>query len=225
LFSLSKSCYDVVQEKVGLRKVEAVAFGIILPRHIRSAAVPEENLPKETSQSILTEKFFYFFLRMRKVHVRKMVNSLNARYPQETVEQRARRLIEVQTSLSFLGGTLLQVPMLIPGLGQALQLLGLVGGAAVLTRMHLYLILEIALLYGQDIDDQARVPEMVAVVAATGLAAGVPFLAQALELNPLVALPAGGLTAAGVARLIGESAIRYYSPEVTGLVASTALPE
>jgi hypothetical protein len=186
--------------------------------------MPDENLPMETSQSILTEKFFYFFLRMRKVHVRKMVKGINARYPQETVEQRARRLIDAQTSLSFLGGTLLQVPMLIPGLGQALQLLGFVGGAAVLTRMHLYLILEIALLYGQDIDDQARVPEMVAVVAATGLAAGVPLLAQALELNPLVALPAGGLTAAGVARLIGESAIRFYGREVAAPATPEALP-
>jgi len=168
----------------------------------------------------LTENFFYFFLRLRKGHVRKMVEIMNARYPGETLEQRARRLVSAQTPLSFLGGTLLHLPMLIPGLGQALRLLGFVGGAAMLTRMHLYLILEIALLYGRDIDDQARVPEMVSVVAATGLAAGAPLLLQAFEMSPLLALPAGGLTSASVAQLIGESAIRFYSQE--GL--ETAVP-
>jgi len=179
-----------------------------------------ENLPMGNLQDMLTENFFYFFLRLRKVHVRKVVETMNARYPDETLEQRARRLISAQTPLSFLGGTLLQLPMVIPGLGQALKLLGFVGGAATLTRMHLYLILEIALLYGRDIDDQARVPEMVSVVAATGLAAGAPLLFQAFEMTPLLALPAGGLTSASVAQLIGESAIRFYSQE--GL--ETAVP-
>lgn len=177
--------------------------------------MPEDNFPAENDlQSLLTENFLYFFLRLRKGHVRKVVDTINLRFPDETLEQRARRLISTQTPLSFLGGVLLQVPMLIPGLGQALTLLGFVGGASALTRMHLYLILEIALLYGKDIDDRARVPEMVSVVLATGLAAGVPFLTQALEVNPLFALPAGGLSCAGAAQLIGESAIRHYSQEL-----------
>ena len=69
----------------------------------------------------------------------------------KTLEQRARRLIAAQNQLSFLCGALLYLPMLIPGLGQALQLLGFVGGASALTRMHLYLILEIALLYRETL--------------------------------------------------------------------------
>jgi hypothetical protein len=176
--------------------------------------MPPDDVPVEDLQGILTENFFYFFLRLRKVHVRKVVETINARFPDETLEQRARRLIEAQTSLSFLGGALTHLPMLIPGLGLALGLLGFVGGASALTRMHLYLIMEIALLYGKDIDDKARVPEMVSVVMATGLAAGAPLLVQALEINPLLALPAGGLTTAAVAKLIGESAIRHYSREL-----------
>jgi hypothetical protein len=164
----------------------------------------------ENLQSILTEKFFYFFLRMRKTHVRKTVEDMRARFPEETPEQLARRLISAQCQLSFLGGAILNLPVLIPGLGRTLQLLGLVGGGACLTRMHLYLILEIALLYGKDIEDQARVPEMAAVVAGTGLAVGTPVLMQALDLNPLLSVPASGLTASGLARLIGEAAIRLY---------------
>lgn len=187
--------------------------------------MPTDDLPAEDLQSVLTDKFFYFFLRLRKNQVRKVVDSINIRFPEETLDQRARRLIEAQTSLSFLGGALVQLPMLIPGLGLALGLMGFVGGASALTRMHLYLILEIAHLYGKNIDDQARVPEMVSVVLATGLAAGAPLLVQALEVTPLLALPAGGLTSAAVARLIGESAIRHYSRELPELAAPAAMAE
>jgi hypothetical protein len=171
----------------------------------------EKSIIIYDQQSMLTDHFFYFFLRLRKGQIRKEVAALNASYPEASIEQRARRLIAVQTPLSFLGGLLMNLPTLVPGLGQALKILGVVGGASVLTRMHLYLIMEIALLYGKDIEDQARVPEMVAVVLASGLGAGASPLVQALQLNPLWALPVGGLTAASVAKMIGESAIRFYN--------------
>ena len=175
-------------------------------------------------QSILTEEFFYFFLRLRKARVCKVVEAIQTRFPEETPEQLARRLISAQSQLSFLGGALMHLPMFIPGLGQTLTLLGAVGGGSVLTRMHLYLILEIALLYGKDIDDQARVPEMAAVVAATGLAVGAPFLMDALDINPLLSLPTAGLTAFAVSRLIGEEAIRLYRDAAEHHEVSVALP-
>ena len=100
-------------------------------------------LPKDSvsQQDILTDQFLYFFLRVRKNRIRKMIEAIDASHPEEGAEQKARRLIDAQTSLSFLGGALMHLPMLIPGLGQTLQLLGVVGGASVITRMHLYLIL------------------------------------------------------------------------------------
>ena len=164
-----------------------------------------------SSQSVLADQFFYFFLRLRKDRIRKVVEALNKRYPEESAEQKARRLIDAQTPLSFLGGTLMHLPLLIPGLGMAFELAGVVGGTSALTRMHLYLILEISLLYGKDIDDEARVPEMMSVVAATGLAAGASLLAGALDISPLLPLPVGGITACVAARMIGEQAIRHYS--------------
>ena len=91
------------------------------------------------------------------------------------------------------------------------KVLGFVGGTSALVRMHLYLILEIALLYGKDIDDAARVPEMAAVVAGTGVAVGAPFLADALGFHPLVSMATGAVAALTTSRLIGESAIRFYS--------------
>jgi uncharacterized protein (DUF697 family) len=158
----------------------------------------------------MTDDFFYFFLRLRKDRIRKVVADINARFPEEPVEQRARRLITDQTQLSLLGGLILDLPTMIPGIGQALKIIGFVGGTSALVRMHLYLILQIALLYGKDIDDQDRVPEMVAVVAATSLAVGTPFLAEVLGLHPLLSMVTGSLAALSMSRLIGESAIRYY---------------
>jgi uncharacterized protein (DUF697 family) len=89
--------------------------------------------------------------------------------------------------------------------------------------MHLYLILEIALLFGKDIDDEARVPEMVSVVAATGLAAGAPLLINLLDVNPLLSLPAGGLTACAAAQMIGEEAIRYYSKPAEAFIPAPSV--
>ncbi len=176
----------------------------------------------QSLQSVLTDNFFYFFLSLRKPRVQKVVEAINARFPEETVEQRARRLIADQTPLSFLGGAITELPLLIPGLGHALGLLGLVGGTSMLIRMHLYLILEIALLYGKDINDQARVQEMVAVVLATGIAAGAPLLVRTMGVNPLWSVPAGALTCATAAKLIGESAIRFYSQEAASQAALPA---
>lgn len=176
-------------------------------------------------QSQLTDDFFYFFLRMRKDRCRKVVAAVKSRCPGETPEQLARRLIASQRLLSFLGGGLLHLPMLFPGLGNAIKGLGAAGGAAILTRMHLYLILEIALVYGMDIDDQERVGEMVQVVLATGIMAGAPFLLEIFGFNPLLAMPAAAFSAAAVAQLIGEQAISYYRQAAEKLpeAAETAL--
>ena len=174
-------------------------------------------------QSILADQFFYFFLRLRKDRIRKVVDALNVHYPGESLEQKARRLISAQTSLSFLGGALMHLPGLVPGLGYAFELLGVAGGTSVLCRMHLYLILEIALLYGKDIDDEARVSEMVSVVAATGVAAGVSLLSGALDIA-LLPLPVGGITAAAAAGLIGEQAIRFYSAPAVKIDAPSESP-
>ena len=167
--------------------------------------------PLPAKQSRLTDDFLYFFLRLRKDRIRKVVADINDRYPEEAVEQRARRLIAAQAQLSFLGGLILDLPTMIPVIGHAVKILGFVGGTSALVRMHLYLILEIALLYGKDIDDEARVPEMAAVVAGTGVAVGAPFLADVLGFHPLVSMATGGVAALTMSRLIGESAIRYFS--------------
>jgi hypothetical protein len=116
----------------------------------------------------------------------------------------------------MLGGSLLTLPLIMPGVGQALKLLGVVGATSMLTRMHLYMIMQIALLFGKDIDDTARAREMAVVVGAAGLAAASPLLARNLGLDPHYSLPVGTLTAAATTQLIGRTAIALYSrPDLT----------
>jgi hypothetical protein len=162
------------------------------------------------TQSQFTDEFFYFFMRLRKDRVRKVVKRMQDQFPGESKEQLARRLIASKSGLAFVSGTITHLPMLIPGVGQALQLLGFVGGTSVMTRMHLYLIMEIALLYGKDIDDRARIAEMTAVAATVAAGTVAPFAVRLFDVNPLYALPVAAFSAAAVTHLVGESAMKLY---------------
>jgi hypothetical protein len=175
-------------------------------------------------QSLTFDDFMYFFLRLRKPRIRAVVENVRTRLPDGTPEELARLIIDSHAPISLLAGALLHCPRLIPGLGQTLQALGVVMGASALTRMQLYMILEIALLYGKDIDDQARVPELMAVVAATGASVAVPFLVDALGFNPFVSIPIAGLTATATSRLMGEMAIRYYSESLPEAASAAVEP-
>lgn len=168
-------------------------------------------VPTAGKQGHTTDKFFYFFMGLRKPDIQRRVDRLKAEFPDETPEQLARKLITAQIPLSLLGGTLLHAPMFIPGIGSVLKLVGVAGGATVLMRMHLFLILEIATLFGRDIEDKDRLKEMAAVVAASGLASGSTFLAEMLPLKSYFALLTGGMAVTVISQLIGEAAIRYYA--------------
>jgi hypothetical protein len=171
----------------------------------------DQQAVETTPQGLTTEEFFYFFLRLRKSEIRRTVQVIRETYPNEDEYQLAQRLIQSKTALSLLGGGLINLPVIFPGVGLILTTVGAVGGTSMLTRLHLYLILEIALVFGKDIDDRARVREMAAVVAATGAAVAVPLLMRATPLNPLLSLPAGALSATLATRMIGHAAVRYYS--------------
>ena len=175
------------------------------------------NETTEGLQSLVTDDFLYFYLRLRKTRIRSVVQTLRARFPGETREELARRVIASHTQLSALGGVLIQLPMLLPGIGETLKVLGLVGGLSAFARAHIYLILEIALLYDQDIDDEARVPEIMAVVAGAAAVTIAPSLfVGVVGLNPIFSLPVALGTAAGLAQQIGERAIQIYSERLNG---------
>lgn len=165
----------------------------------------------QNPQSLAMEEFLYFFLRMRKNEVKRTVKVLKERYPEESPAEIAKRLINAKTSLSIIGGSLLSLPGLMPGWGQALKLAGVVGAGSMLTRMHLYLLLEIGLAYGVDPDDTGRVPEMAAIVASTGLsAAATPMIVSKFGLDSIYSIPVGALSMATFTRLVGLTAMSYY---------------
>jgi hypothetical protein len=168
------------------------------------------------TQSITTDDFFYFFLQLRKPRIRTVVERVRKLHPEMTREQLADQLIESTASLSLVAGSLVSLPFMFPGLHGFLRYFGLVAGSAVITRMHLYLILEIALLYDKDIDDPARMSEMIAVVAATEAAIALPPIAlQLLNIAPVVSIITSGLTATVLTRLIGRFAKDHYVKQIS----------
>ncbi len=169
-----------------------------------------ENLATPRKMGVAMDKFFFFFFGLRRSLVGKRVTNLRRDYPGESPEQLARRLINADTALSLFSGALLHLPMVAPGIGLAFRIVGLAAVASAMTSMHIYLILEIALLFGRDIDDSARVPEMLAIIAASGLTSSTPWLFHSVGLKPLLAVPVGTLTVMASRRLVIEAAVRYY---------------
>jgi hypothetical protein len=174
-----------------------------------------------SEHSVTADKFLYFFMGLRKGEIRRRVATLRARHPEEDAEALARRLIRTQTRLSLAGGALLHVPLFLPGAGPALKLLGVAGGASVLMRMHMAMVLEIALLFGHDIDESERLKDIAAVIAASGLVACTPYLTRALNMKSYYAVLTGAMTVSSVSQLVGETAVIYYRNRA---LAKTRLP-
>lgn len=177
---------------------------------VGASAATAGTVRKLRPQSLAADQFFYFFLRLRKNEIKRVVQRAQSLYPTDSRERLARRLINTQSTLSFMAGALLNVPLLLPGAGNALKFIGIAGGTSIMTRMHLYLILEIAHIYGHDVDDKGRVPEMMAIIASSGLAAGAPWMVQRMAWPQMAAIPVAGLTVAAITQIIGNAAIAYY---------------
>jgi len=158
-----------------------------------------------------TEEFFYFFMGVRKGEIRKEVKMMRERFPEDSPRQLARGFVAAQRPLSVLGGALLHVPLVVPGLGPMLKLAGIATGSTVMIRLNVTLLLQIALLYGHDIDDRARIKEMFTIIAASVLTSSSSLLSQLVPLwDPRYRAVLGGVSVLAANQLIGEAAIRYY---------------
>ncbi len=173
------------------------------------------SLTATTHWGLSTEKFFYFFMGLRKSEIRKQVQMMKEQYPDDDPTQLARRFVSGQAPLSLLGGALMHLPMLVPALGPPLKLVGIAMGSSVMIRLNMTLLLQIALLFGHDIDDRARLKEMAVIIAASGLASGTSLLPHVFNLEPRTKAIVGGTSVIAVSQLIGETAIRYYSHSAT----------
>jgi hypothetical protein len=160
---------------------------------------------------LTTEKFFYFFMGLRKSEIRKQVLMMKERYPDEKPEQLAKRFVASQAPLSILGGALIHLPFLAPALGPPLKLAGIAMGSSVMIRLNMTLLLQIAMLYGHDIDERTRLKEIAVIIAASGLASGTSLLPYVFNLEPRAKALIGGASVITVSQLLGIAAIRYYN--------------
>lgn len=159
---------------------------------------------------LATEKYFYFFMGLRKGEIRKQVAMMKSRYPDDSPRELARRFVAAQAPLSLLSGALFHAPMFVPTIGPAIKLLGIAAGSSLMVRLNMTLILQIALLFGHDIDSRTRLKELAAIIAATGMAASTSQLPQLAEYSLHHKGIIGGAAVMTASQLIGEIAIRYY---------------
>ncbi len=160
--------------------------------------------------SVTMEKFLYHFLGLRKGEIRRRVKLMKERHPGESPEHLARRMVAGHMPLSLVGAAIMHVPMFVPGIGPVLKGLGVAGGATTLMRLHTALIMEIAVLFGRNLDERARLKEIWTVMSLAGLASASPLLIQRFGMRPLVGLSAGISSVSAVSEIIGEVAIQYY---------------
>ena len=160
---------------------------------------------------LATEKYFYFFMGLRKGEIRKQVAMMKSRYPDDSPHELSKRFVASQTPLSLLSGALFHAPMFVPTIGPAIKLLGIAAGSSLLMRLNMTLVLQIALIFGHDIDSSARLKELAAIIAASGLAMYTSQLPQLADFSLQQKGIIGGAAVMTTSQLIGETAIRYYS--------------
>ena len=164
---------------------------------------------------LATEKYFYFFMGLRKGEIRKQVAMMKSRYPDDSPHELARRFVTSQAPLSLLSGALFHAPMFVPTIGPAIKLLGIAVGSSLMVRLNMTLVLQIALLFGHDIDSRARLKELAAIIAATGLATSTSQLPKLADYSLHYKGIVGGAAVMTASQLIGEIAIQYYGRRAT----------
>jgi len=161
---------------------------------------------------LATEKFFYYCMGLRKGDMRSQVAIMKARYPNDSRERLARRFIAAQTPLSMVSSALIHLPTMVPAMGPAFRFLGTASGTTLMMALNMTLVMQIALIYDHDIDDRARIKELVSVIAATGLASGsTVVIPQLSALSPRFRALAGSAAIMATSQLVGEIALKYFS--------------
>jgi hypothetical protein len=113
----------------------------------------------------------WFYGRWRRIVARldkeKIVSSvakLKRNHPGETQEQLARRVARSAASISAVAGIAGASPALIPGVGLAISVVGIVPEEIYLTRRKCSMLLQIATIYGFDPSNPERLYEIIALI-------------------------------------------------------------
>lgn len=174
--------------------------------------------------SLATEKFFYYCMGLRKGDVRGQVAMMKSRYPNDTPERLARRFIAAQVPLSMVSSALVHIPTVIPMAGPAFRFLGVASGTTLMLVLNMTLFMQIALIFGYDIDDKARIKELLAVIAATGLASSsAAIVPQLSSLRPRPRAIAGSAAIMTTSQLMGEIALKHFNRKQIASQASVSV--
>lgn len=180
-----------------------------------------DTVKSSSKWSLATEKFFYYYMGLRKGDIRTQVAIMQSRHPDDSPERLARRFVAAQIPLSLVGSALIHAPTVIPIAGPAFRFLGLASGTMMMVILNMTLAMQIGLLYGYDIDDRARLKELLSVITATGLASSsTSLIPQLTGLAPALKAVAGGAAVMTTSQLIGEIAIKYFSHEQASVETS-----
>ena len=170
---------------------------------------------------LATEKFFYYCMGLRKGDMSRQVAMMKTRYPNDTPERLARRFIAAQMPLSMVSSALIHLPTVIPVAGPAFRFLGLASGTTLMMILNMTLVMQIALIFGYDLDDRARVKELLAVIATTAAASGITLLVpQLASLRPRLRAVVGSAAIMTAAQLTGEIALKYFNRRQVALDAA-----
>ena len=160
---------------------------------------------------LATEKFLCYCMGLRKADLRAQVAMMKARHPDDSPERLARRFIAAQTPLSMVGSALIHLPNVVPALGPAFRFFGLASGTTLMMIFNMTLVMQIAHIFGHDLDDKARVKELMAAIAATAAASSSTLLfPPAAALSPRWRALLGSAAIMASAQLIGEAALSHF---------------
>lgn len=162
---------------------------------------------KTTDKIIGLDWLMTFLGKADTAKVKQTVKEIRLRYPEETPNQIAHRLIVEKT---WEGGRLGLLTNIIPPIAALFMGIELIAT----TKLQTQMVYEIAYAYGLDLEEPARRGEVLAIF---GLSFGADILKTGLsvvEIIPGIGAVVGASTNAAILYVLGQTACRYYEGKI-----------
>jgi len=110
------------------------------------------------------KRWHQIFMRLDKKEIAASVRELAEKHPDDDEVQLARRAVRSSARRSAAVGVMTATPALIPGIGTAVSVIGVVPEEVYLMRKQCEMVLEIAAIYGFDLTEYERLYEIITLV-------------------------------------------------------------
>ena len=171
-------------------------------------AIASNPILKSADNIIGLDWLMTFLGQVNTEKVEATVNEVRAKYPNETTEQIAQRLI---VEKAFAGGRLGLLTNIIPPIAALFLGIELIAT----TKLQTEMVYEIASAYGLDLKEPARRGEVLAIF---GLSLGADVLKTGLtivEIIPGIGAVVGASTNAALLYVLGQTACRFYAAKTS----------